>query len=236
MLHDLHERYDSGYFDKDEQGWCARRVEITSQGERVTIRYSGDDNGLRPYDNTIELQVGPYWPDPGLIALLEGPRTVTYFDTRTRRLRAPGEQVVRWFKPPPGYRDPGCLGRAAALLAPIAEALGLRPGPAPTDQAITAIMPRLTPSATAGGATESNLAIPGDNGCTWRFMLRDYPAGNRLGPQFQVHIEGQGRLVTLFAGETTRAMALFAGPLELYHHALAARDRALTQWAGLPPE
>jgi hypothetical protein len=233
---DLDVQYDSGSFDKDEQGWCARRVEITTEGDRVTIRYSGDDNGARPYDYTVTATIGPRWPELGLTALVDQGRTIAYFDAKTRRLRAPGEQVVRWFKAPPGHRAPGCLERAAALIAPIAAALGMRPGAPPTAEAVTAKMPPLTPSPTAGGATESNLKVPGERGCVWSFMLRDYPADNPLGPQFHVQVEGDGGLVLLFAGESARAMALFTGPLERHALARTARDRALADWAGLAPE
>ncbi len=218
--------YDEGYFDKDEQGWCTRRVQLSRDGDRVTIRRSGDDNGLRPYDETIEATVGPAWPELGLTQLLGPHGPLAYFDANTGRLRHHGEQVPHWFKPPANFRGPDCLLIALEVITPIAEQLGMRPGPPP--RAID--MPPPTPSTTAAGALERHRSVPGEDGCAWTFMLRDYPPGDRLGPQLDVRVHDERRWVSLFAGETDRAMLLFFGPLERYHLAIAARDRAIAAW------
>jgi len=226
---DLHADYDEGYFDKDEQGWCARRVVVTTAGDRVTIHRSGDDNGMRPYESSEVGTLGESFPDLGLIKI-EGERgTIAYFDTRTGRIRHPGEQTAQWFKAPPGYREPGCLAVGLALISPVAEALGLDPGPPPTDLE----MPPMVASPTAEGAVESLRQIPGANGCTWDLMLRDFPPDHELGQQFQTYVHGNGGYVMLFAAETVRAGFIFSGPLEHYARAIALRDRLLAAW-GVP--
>ena len=227
---DLHADYDEGYFDKDEQGWCARRVQVTTDGTRVTIRRSGDDNGARPYDDTSVGSIGTSWPALGLVQIVGERGTMAYFDRNTGRLRSPGEQVSHRFAPPQTYRDPGCLEIVMNLLAPVAAALGMRPGSPPA----APTMPPLVPSLTACDSLESHATSPGEHGCTWGFMLRDFPEGHWLGPQLDVRIAGDGGHVSLFVQEPTRASFLFIGPLELHHLAIAARDEALARWC-LPP-
>lgn len=220
---DLRADYDDGYFDKDEQGWCARRITVITADGRVTIHRSGDDNGDRPYDDTVVGNIGAHWPELGLVQLRDDRgRTIYYFDTRTGRLRTPGEQVVHHFKPPADYLAPGCLERALAMLVPVAATLGMQPGPPPTQVG----MPPKIASATCQGAVESGRKIPGENGYTWSFLLRDYTPPTA--PEYQVIVEGPGGWVSLYTGE--RAMFLFHGRLELYHLAAAARDRVIAEW------
>lgn len=227
MAIDLRADYDEGYFDKDEQGWCARQVTVTTDGDRVTIHRRGDDNGARPYAHTDEGTIGPAWPELGLVRI-DGPRgAIAYFDTRTGRLRSPGEQCSHGFVPPANYRGPGCLEAGLKLVVPVAAELGMTPGPPPTD----IVMPPLTPSPTAMGSLESIHAIAGERGCTWRFMLRDFPEGGWVGPlQLSVAVEGQGRWSGVFVQSPERASFLLFGPLELYPRALAVRDRLLAAW------
>jgi hypothetical protein len=228
---DLRAEYDEGYFDKDEQGWCARRVTVTSEGARVTIHRSGDDNGARPYDSIEEGTIGPSWPELGLVRI-DGPRgAIAYFDTRTRRLRSPGEQCSHDFVPPADYRGAGCLEAGLRLVVPVALELGMTPGPPPTEIA----MPPLRPSSTAMGSHESQRDIAGENGCTWRFTLRDFPADSWLGPlQLAVTVEGQGRWSGVFVQGPERAHFLLIGPLELHARAIAVRDRVLAEWGATP--
>ena len=224
----IHVDYDTGYFDKDEQGWCARRVQIRTEGGQVIVRSSGDDNGARPYDTTQVLTLGRSWPELGLVALLDEGRVVAYFAAKKQRLRSYGEQVLRWFKPPAGYRGEGCLERAAELVAPVAEVLGLWPGAPP--RAID--MPPRAPSPTSSGAVESKIEVPGEGGAAWRFMLREMAAGWGLGPQLEALVRGEQVLVSLFVEGPERAMFLFSGALERYPEAAAARDRAIAEWLG----
>jgi hypothetical protein len=222
---DLRADYDDGYFDKDEQGWCARRVKVTTAGERITIDRSGDDNGARPYAETITATIGAHWPELGLVKLVDDRgRSLYYFDTRTNRLRHPGEQVHIHFAPPANYRGPGCLAAGLAAIVPVAAALDMHPGPPPTEFEIP---PRI-PSTCCQGAIESQWQVPGAPGYTWRFLLRDYPADSGTWPECHVIVQGQGAWVSLYACE--RASFLFYGPLELYPAALVARDRAIAEY------
>jgi len=226
MAVDLNADYDEGYFDKDEQGWCSHRVTITSDGERVTIRRSGDDNGARPYDETVEGRVGLAWPELGLIQILcrqESP----YFDTRTRRLRSASEQVDLRFTPPASYRDAGSLAAVAQIVAEVAAALGLVTGRPPPDP----LLPAPSPDPHVGGALVARLELVDERGCNWELLVRDDPAGE-FGPQLSVRVQGPGVFVSLFVHEPGRASFLFVGPLERHHLAAAARDRRLAAWCG----
>lgn len=228
MAIDVRAEYDEGYFDKDEQGWCARCVEVRSDGERVTIRRHGDDNGIRAYDETTVGKIGQAWPELGLVQIVGERGPVAYFDAKTGRLRVPAEQMPHWFsgaRLPPAPDD---FAAALAMIVPVAEALGMQPGPPPTQ----IVMPPLTPSPSAGDSLEAHLSIAGERGDRWVFMRREYPEGDPMGPQFEARVEGEGCWVSLFVGDRRRAMFLFMGPLERYHLAIAARDTAIAKWCG----
>ena len=77
---------------------------------------------------------------------------------------------------------------------------------------------------------ERHLSVPGEHGCRWVFTLRDDPSADPPARQFDVRLQDDRRWVSLFAGDSDRAMFLFYGPLERYHLAIAARDRALAAW------
>lgn len=226
MVMDLQAEYDDGYFDKDEQGWCARRVHVSTEGPRVTIRRSGDDNGIRAYDETFAGTIGTQWPELGLVKIVNERGTLFYFDRRTGRLRSLGEQISHPFMPPADYREPGCLAVGLTLLTPVAAALGMRCGPPPTD----VVMPALTPSPTASGCLESQVKLQGEHGCTWEFTLRDIPGDDGLGPQLGVTVHGDGCWISLFVQSPQRASFMFSGLIELHHLAAAARDQALAGW------
>ena len=105
--------YDDGYFDKDEQGWCARCHQISEAGGIITVRQWGDDNGLRPYDETAQYTNGGLVPGLSLLRLTnrEG-HTAAYFDTATSRLVSAIGQDSLSFLPPPGYTTPAALPTA----------------------------------------------------------------------------------------------------------------------------
>lgn len=225
---DIAADYDEGWFDKDEQGWCARRVRITAAGELVEIHRSGDDNGLRPFAETFIARVGRTWPELALVELITE-RGPYYFDGRTGRLRVRGEQVSREFAPPPDYRGPGCLDTALALVAAIAAGLGLQPGAPPRDPALPA--PAREQSGDESLASAASFA--GADGCTWKLTLRDFPADHWLGPQLDAAVHGpRGDFVSLFVQSPRRGWLGFGGPIERYHLALAERDRVLAAWTG----
>ncbi|MCB9570912.1 MAG: hypothetical protein H6709_02350 [Kofleriaceae bacterium] len=225
--------YDDGYFDKDEQGWCARRVAITQDGDRVIVRAWGDDNGARPYDRRTSYGIGGYWPEQGLVRLdgdAAGRRA--YFDLATRRLRDAREQETAWFAPPPGYRDDGWCEAIAAMLVPVAGVLGLevRPPPAPVT------LPPLAPSPTSTGVEARVEVLVG--AARWGFMARDFVDGAApdLGPQLEVRVVGGDAIhVSLFVQSPRRALFLLMGPLERYPDARLARDAVLGRWRGDAP-
>lgn len=225
MTEPLHADYDDGYFDKDEQGWCARCVEVRTEGERVTIRRHGDDNGVRAYDETEVGTIGRAWPELGLVEVVGERGRLGYFDTRTKRVRSGGEQILHNFLAPAGVEEAEFFRVGREIVASVAEALGMRPGPPPTQIE----MPPAVPGRYAGSGLESALTLPGEHGCRWVFLRRVYP-GEPMGPHLDVRVEGDGGWASLFLGDEQRASLLFIGPLECHHLALAARERALAGW------
>lgn len=225
MTEPLRAEYDEGYFDKDEQGWCARRVEVSTEGEVVKIRRHGDDNGLRAYDEIEEGKIGRAWPELGLIEVVGVRGQLGYFDTRTQRMRGGGEQILKDFVGPAAIEQAALLRVGREIVAEVAAALGMRPGPPPTQIE----MPPAVPGKYAGTGQQSLRSVTGEHGCTWVFQRRDYP-GEPMGPHYEVRIEGEGGYVSLFLGDERRASLLFIGPLERHHLAVAARDRALAAW------
>lgn len=85
--------YDDGSFNKDEQGWCAARTDVSSNVETgaVTIRHSGDRNGLDAYDTVTETRIAEIFAALQLVKLAH-PRW--YFDLATNRLVDGNQDVV----------------------------------------------------------------------------------------------------------------------------------------------
>jgi hypothetical protein len=85
--------YDDGSFNKDEQGWCAARTEVSSNVETgaVSIRHSGDRNGLDAYDTVTETRIAEVFTALQLVKLAH-PRW--YFDLATNRLVDGNQDVV----------------------------------------------------------------------------------------------------------------------------------------------
>lgn len=85
--------YDDGSFDKDEQGWCAARTEVSSDVDtgEVTVRQAGDRNGLDPYDTTTKTRIAQVFGELQLVKL-EDPRW--YFDLAKSRLVDANRDVV----------------------------------------------------------------------------------------------------------------------------------------------
>lgn len=73
-----------GYFDKDEQGWCAPRVTITQDGARVRIRRWFDANGIVRSDSTEDGIIAESDDQRVTIVLSSGARLV--FDRALQRL------------------------------------------------------------------------------------------------------------------------------------------------------
>jgi hypothetical protein len=154
---DLHADYDDGCFDKDEQGWCARRVQVTTDGTRVTIRRSGDDNGARPYDRHQRRHAsappGPRsaWSRSSASAAPSPTSTATPVACAPPASRSRTASCRR-----PPIAIPAASNVIMHLLAPVAAALGMRPGSPPA----APTMPPLVPSLTAGDALREPRHLP----------------------------------------------------------------------------
>ncbi len=216
---DLTASYDDGYFDKDEQGWCARNVELTQLGERVMVRRWGDDNGLRVYDERLEGTVAAVLADRALVVLAGG--LVGYvFDLSTRRLSMRGH-TTREFTPPMDYLESAYHARAMQLLLDIDAALGgpVRTAPHPPP------WPAPIPSPTCAGAQESATAIALPDGTGLNSMRRTLSSDHGLGPQLLVELRGGQGATQLFVEGPDRGQVLFAGPIEREPDADAVIER-----------
>jgi hypothetical protein len=232
---DLNASYDNGYFDKDEQGWCARQVEVRRDGDTVSVRTWGDDNGARAYDDTATYRVGEYLAELGVVRLLnEQGRLVSYFDVNRRGLRSVVEQEVARFGAPAGYMSRAAREALGAMLAPVARALQMAVGAPPP-------MPlaELTPSPTAEGTMEA-IGAADVAGVAWRWMHRYYPRADSLavGPhQMSVGIEGGGGPypagVSVFVQAPHHANFVMRGSIEVMPRALELRERAIAEWTGM---
>lgn len=88
----LHVEYDDGYFDKDEQGWCASNVRIRVSDDVVHVEQWGDANGARPYAYAWEGRIAEVDEANELILITRGNDTVV-FDTRSQRLLGNGRPM-----------------------------------------------------------------------------------------------------------------------------------------------
>ena len=178
MAEDLNVTYDLGYFDKDHQGWCARRTTVSSEGERVTVVTSGDDNGENGYSRTVAYRRGPDLAGGQLVALL-GPTggTAAYFDRSTRQIRASVEQETLPFLPPPGVAAGGGWASLGAALLPVAQGLGIDARTVPP-MPLGPLVPRADAPATREAVGEQR-----HEGGRWTWMLRALPVrGDTVGP------------------------------------------------------
>lgn len=84
-LEQLRTDYDDGYFDKDEQGWCARCTSVRLDGAQVIVELSGDDNGLRRYAQQFVTRLVEVDASSGL-AVLAARQGRMFFDLARKRL------------------------------------------------------------------------------------------------------------------------------------------------------
>ncbi len=176
MRDDLNTTYDRGFFDKDHQGWCARRTSVSAEGDVVVVVESGDDNGENAYTRTATYRRGP--ARAGWVALL-GPTggVAAWFDLTTRQIRAAVEQDTVSFVPPVGVAQGDGWAALGAALLPVAQGLGL-------DARTVPGMPLgpLTPRADAPHTREA-VGERIHEGCRWSWMLREMHARrDGLGP------------------------------------------------------
>lgn len=165
--------YDAGYFDKDEQGWCSRHVAITQTGTNVVVRQWGDDNGARPYDQTLHGQIASVSDE---VVTFAGDLAKHVFDLKTRQLTLCPYQI-RSFVPPSQYSsDAGFLRATAALVVGLAAALEGE------SEAVPALpgWPPVQPSETCEGATESWLRLPLERGGQLLLMHRVFGVTHQL--------------------------------------------------------
>jgi hypothetical protein len=88
----LHVQYDDGYFDKDEQGWCASNVRIHVADGVVHVDQWGDANGARPYAYAWEGRIAEVDEANEIILITRGNDTLV-FDLRSQRLLGSGGHV-----------------------------------------------------------------------------------------------------------------------------------------------
>lgn len=202
---DLSAEYDDGSFDKDEQGWCSRWTRVSQEGDLVIVRQWGDDNGARPYDSTRTGTVAELLPDHQLVRL-GGGLAGSYFDLRTRRLRASGEQECIRGPAWPGYIEPAGVARGLDLLLTVLEAVTGRPASRPVPPAWTP----LVPSATWQGSHESILRFELEE---IRFHLARHDVPGR-DPHMTIGVTSPQASVYMHIGGEADAMAVVSGPLE----------------------
>jgi hypothetical protein len=233
MTTDLKVSYDSGWFDKDEQGWCARQVAVRHEGETVVVREWGDDNGARPYDATTVYRVGRELAEMGLVQLLNPAGQVArYFDLTRRELRGATEREPFAFVPPAEYTSQAAREALAEVLLPVARALGLAVETAPP-------MPlgEMRPSETAEGAVEAKGTATVEP-VEWTWMRRFYTdeSINWVGPQqMSVTVAAVGpeeALVSVFVQSPEKASLVLGARLEELPAARAAREEAIRKWTG----
>ena len=218
--------YDAGYFDKDEQGWCARWNEIKEAAGLVTVRQWGDDNGIRAYDNSTVYRRGPFLEALGLVRLLDAHgHPAAYFDVAKSQIVSATAQDSIHFVPPPDYAAPAALPQLAAILLPVARALGIADPALPP----SFDLPQLTPSPTCQGAVETHAAWPSPT-ARWSWLRRVLSNGD---PQLDLVIEHAGRRVSVFVQSPDLAWFLLCGSPEDVRPASVqqARQAAIAAWA-----
>lgn len=153
--------YDAGYFDKDEQGWSARPIRVTTRGDVIDVEDGGHRCIYRP---------GRQYPATGFVALdlVQGHHASwCLFDVESRRLVAsPLSRTRSVMRTRP--RSPGPLGERelqAALAACVAGSRLLLPDApsppaAPTLADLAALLAR--PDASL------RLDVPGAYLLAWR--------------------------------------------------------------------
>jgi hypothetical protein len=228
--------YDLGFFDKDHQGWCARRTTVSAEGDLVTVVESGDDNGENAYTRTATYRRGPERADTGLVALL-GPTggVAAYFDRAVGRIRLAFEQDSAAFAPPVGVTTGGGWSALGAALLPVAQRLGLGAHTVPP-------MP-LGPLAPRAESPHMREAV-GESvheGCRWTWMLRTLPPqGDTVGPlQWSLRIADasgrSGAAVQVFVQSPRCATCTVSVAPPDRDAVVALRQEALAGWAASHP-
>ena len=217
--------YDAGFFDKDEQGWCARWYQLKEADGLVIVNEWGDDNGLRAYRTSKTYLRGQFLEHIGLVRLIdERDHTAAYFDAAKLRIVPAVDQDSVQFVPP-GYSAPGALAKLAAAILPVVYAIGIvNPGHPPSFE-----LSPLSPSPNCEGAIEAHNAWQGP-GAGWSWCRRVLSNGT---PQLNLVIEGACRHVSVFAQSPECAWFLLCGSPEAVRPTPVqqARQAAIVAWS-----
>lgn len=209
--------YDAGYFDKDEQGWVARPLRVTTRGDLVDVEDGGNRCTYRP---------GRRYPATGFVALdlVTGHHASwCLFDVESRRLvpsYSPLRSVMRTRPRPPGPLGERELQAAlAACVAGSRLLLPDAPSPpaAPTLADVAALLAR--PDASL------RLDVPGAYLLAWR---RD---GVVTGASARSASPVGEPYVAVSLGEQDRSINVSGGSLDELEPAFAAASAALGGWA-----
>lgn len=204
--------YDDGSFDKDEQGWCTAKTEVSSDVATgaVTIRLSGDRNGLEPYDTTISTRIAQVFADQQLVKLAH-PRW--YFDLAANRLVDGNRDVVlaRGAQSRADWLELPRVKEAIAFVFALLEHTG---GPTLSRPTFTSWPPR-----TASSAYEfTRVEFPLTDG--FRLELHQRPAVTaEWTPELSVWLVGENAGASVVVTERGHAHLAVRGGLE--HHAAA---------------
>lgn len=204
--------YDDGYFDKDEQGWVAARTEVSSDvttGE-VTLRHSGDRNGLDPYDRVTTTRIAQVFAEQHLVKLAD-PRW--YFDLAKSRLLDASRDVVlaRGERSRSDWLEGARVNEAIALVFTLLERTG---GPKLARPTFVSWPPRTTSNAYEFTQVEVPLSDE------FKLQLRQRPAiGPGCTPELVVWLISAHAGASVVVTERGQAHVSVRGGLE--HHAAA---------------
>lgn len=202
--------YDDGSFDKDEQGWVASRTDVSSNVETgaVTIRLSGDRNGLDAYDVVTETRIAQVFAGQHLVKLAH-PRW--YFDLAKNRLVDGNRDVVlaRATQSRADWIEPHRVNEAIDCVFALLERTG---GPALSRPTFTSWPPR-----TARSAYEfTRVEVPLTDG--FRLELRQRPpASAGWTPELTVWLTAEYAGASVVVTERGHAHLGVRGGVE--HHA-----------------
>ena len=134
ILSRMNVTYDAGYFDKDEQGWCANHHRLSVDGDLVHVERWGDYAGREPFSVRWDARIVEVDAPNELVVLVGTKRKETLiFDLRGQRLLGSwnqGEDRIALIAPPTFETVP-MLGRYGFSLLETVWPSGDEPPPPP---------------------------------------------------------------------------------------------------------